>query len=606
MKRTLSGDLSPNPSPTGSNNGATNNRDQNQQQQANANRQRAPAMQAPAANDPPPANPLFGLDVDTPLPDWEEFAQMLPHTPPVENRRAASEEEASSVSDDEYTTEESSAEEPSRDFEEGIGTKSSAGLKPEQDTIVVNRSSVRELTEILDICKRNPQITALQINPPMNSQLPLKALEKLIEFFSNHQSIRELRLYLNSTGKASIQPKQLTALIQSSGLNALSIHGVDLMSPSPEDSEEFFDGIKRNSSLEILDLFLIRNSQLVAGIIEAMAEGHTLKQLDLTTMNLKGLENSIVRLLTSNTNFRALKIVLHSHDCLDEVERLFESIANNHTLEALHFGGSGFELDLIGKNLLKLLALNQSLKEIRFSDPSIMTDKAAAAITELINTHPTLTSIDIGRAPGNHHARMLIAQALKSNPRIKKFAAESLAFVSMNTGDSVQPQHVTEFLNTIGDCPSLTALQLVDLSELDCLIKFLETHPQISEIDLPMDWIPSIETQEKLLALVRAYPHIKTLTIFNTPYLSQQARQFRKELGQALAINREVGSDKRMTEASVAMKTLLDKKSMTDEELPFVPLDVTNELTKAIARHLPSTKAKAIFDELILHAEKHH
>jgi hypothetical protein len=61
-----------------------------------------------------------------------------------------------------------------------------------------------------------------------------------------------------------------------------------------------------------------------------------------------------------------------------------------------------------------------------------------------------------------------------------------------------------------------------------------------------------------------------------------------------------------MAEASVAMKTLLDKKSMTDEELPFMPLDVTDELTKAIARHLPSAKAKAIFDELILHAEKHH
>jgi len=604
MKRTLSGDLSPNPSPTSSNNGATNNRNQNQQQQADANRQRAPAMQAPAANDPPPANPLFGLDVDTPLPDWEEFAQMLPYTPPVENRRATSEEEASSVSDDEYTTEESSAEEPSRDFEEGIGTKSSAGLKPEQDTIVVNRSSARELIEILDFCKLNPQITALEINPPMNSPLPLEALEKLIEFFSNYQSIRELRLYLNLTGKASIQPKQLAALIQNSGLKALSIRGVDLMSPSPEDSEEFFDGIKQNSNLEILDLFLIRNSQLVAGIIDAMAEGHTLKQLDLTTMNLKELENSIVRLLTSNTNLRALKIFLYSHVCLDEVERLFKSIANNHTLEVLHFGGSGFELDRIGKNLLKLLALNQSLKEIRFSDLDIMTDKAAAAITELINTHPTLTSIDIGRAPRNHQARMLIAQALKSNPRIKKFAAEHLVFYSMNTGDSVQPLPITEFLNTIGDCPSLTALQLAGLSDLDCLIKFLETHPQISEIALPMDWIPSIETQEKLLALVRAYPHIKTLTIFNMPYLSQQARQFRKELGQALAINREVGSDKRMAEASVAMKALLDKKSMTDEELPFVPLDVTDELTKAIARHLPSAKAKAIFDELILHAPK--
>lgn len=606
MKRTLSGDLSPNPSPTGSNNGATNNRDQNQQQQADANRQRAPAMQAPAANDPPPANPLFGLDIDTPLPDWDEFAQMLPHTPPVENRRATSEEEASSVSDDEYTTEESSAEEPSRDFEEGIGTKISAGLEPEQDTIVVNSSSVRELTEIFDICKLNPQITTLQIYPPMKSPLPLKEQEKLIEFFSTYQSVRKFHFEFFWNSEISFHPELLSALLRNSGLKTLAISGLDLMSPTSEDRKEIVYGIKRNSSLEYLALSFISNNELIADIIEALADRQILKQLDLTTMNLKGLENSIVRLLTSNTNLRALKIVLYSHDCLDEVERIFKSIAHNRTLEILAFGGSRFPLGLTGKNLLKLLALNQGLQEIRFPISNEMTDEAAAAITELINTHPTLTSIDIGRAPRNHQARMLIAQALKSNPRITKIAASFSAFSYFDINDSERPLLFTEFLNTIGDCPHLTALSLEDVPDLDCLIKFLETHPQISEIVLPSDGISSKGHQEKLLALVRGHPHIKTLNIFNTLYPSQQAIQFRKELGQALAINREVGSDTRMAEASVAMKTLLDKKSMTDEELPFMPLDVTDELTKAIARHLPSAKAKAIFDELILHAEKHH
>ena len=199
---------------------------------------------------------------------------------------------------------------------------------------------------------------------------------------------------------------------------------------------------------------------------------------------------------------------------------------------------------------------------------------------------------------------MSIAHALKSNPRITKIAANLLAFYNFDIRGSEHPIHITEFLNTIGDCPSLTALSLESVPDLDCLIQFLETHPQISEIALPDDEIYSEGTQEKLLALVRGYPHIKTLTIKNPLLETEQAIQFRKELWQALAINREVGSDIRIAEASAAMKALLDKKSTADEELPFVPLDVTNELTRAIARHVPAEKANAIFDELILHAPK--
>ena len=605
MKRTLSDNLAANPTQTNSNTQTVDDKDENRQQDTEAANDGAPAMRAPNADAPVRNHPLLAFDPDEELPNWEEFAQMLPHTPPVDNLRDASEEVPSSVSDDELITEEWSSEESSSNsFDGNIGTKISAGLTPEHDTIVVCRSSVRELIGILDFCKLNPQITNLKIAPPIASPLSLKAQEKLIEFFSNYQSIRELHLELTSTGTAPIQPKQLAALIQSGGLKALSIQGVDLMSPSPENSKAFFDGIKRNSSLEILDLSMIRNSQLVAGIIEAMAEGKMLKRLDLTIMEAKGIGNSIARLLTSNTNLRALKIDFFSGQCLDEVESIFKSIAHNHTLEILDFSGSGFQFDLTGKNLLKLLALNQGLKEIRLSPSYDMTDEAVAALTELINTHPTLTSIHIGSVPTNHQDRMSIAHALKSNPRITKIAANLLAFYNFDIRGSEHPIHITEFLNTIGDCPSLTALSLESVPDLDCLIQFLETHPQISEIALPDDEIYSEGNQEKLLALVRGYPHIKTLTIKNPLLETEQAIQFRKELWQALAINREVGSDIRIAEASAAMKALLDKKSTADEELPFVPLDVTNELTRAIARHVPAEKANAIFDELILHAPK--
>jgi hypothetical protein len=605
MKRTHSGDLSLNSSPTSSNTGATNNRNQNQQQQADANRQRAPAMQAPAANDPPPANPLFGLDVDTPLPDWEEFAQMLPHTPPVENRRDASDDEALSASDDDRSTKEWSFDETSSNYEEGIGMKISAGVTAEgHDTIIFRGSSVRELGEFLDICKRHPQITIFKIAPAMISTFTLKAQEKLIEFFSNHHSIRELHFEFCAQSESSIHPKLLSALLRNHGLKTLITRGLDLIVPMPEDRKEIIEGIKRNSSLENLTLMSVSNNELIAEIIEAMADRRILKQLDLTVQRLDGIVNSIERLLTLNSSLKALKFTIHYGRHLEEVESIFKTIAHNHTLELLRFGGFGCQFELIGKNILNLLTTNQGLKYICLPESSEMTDEVAAALTELIKTHPKLTSIHIGSIPRNHQARMSIAHALKSNPRISRIAADLLPFYSLDIRESERPILLTEFLNTIGDCPSLTALSLESIPDLDCLIKFLETHPQISYIAIPNNEIFSKEDQEKLLALVRGHPHIKKLTIESQLHESEEGMQFRKELWQALALNQEVSSDAKIAAASRAMFGLLADKANRGgaEPLPWVPPDITHELAKAIARHMPAAKAKAIFDELILHA----
>ncbi len=72
-----------------------------------------------------------------------------------------------------------------------------------------------------------------------------------------------------------------------------------------------------------------------------------------------------------------------------------------------------------------------------------------------------------------------------------------------------------------------------------------------------------------------------------------------KKMEEALAINRQIQLN--IGAASRAMHGLLNSTRPNDDQQPFVPHDVTNELASAIARYVPSEKAKAIFDELIIH-----
>lgn len=159
MKRSLSGELPPSPSQNSSLDSKPSDNEESRQRQVLATDGGAPTMHSPAAKDPPLTNPLLGFDVDAELPGWEEFAQMLPHTPPVENPRNALDDETSSVNDDERSTEEWSSEDSSSgSFDEDIGKKISDGLVAGHNAVTVRRSSVRELNEILDVCKRHSQV----------------------------------------------------------------------------------------------------------------------------------------------------------------------------------------------------------------------------------------------------------------------------------------------------------------------------------------------------------------------------------------------------------------------------------------------------------------
>lgn len=206
MKRTLSGNLAGNPTQKNSGTGTVDDNEKNNQQDTEASNDGAPAMHGPNANAVARNNPALAFDQEYELPDWEEFAQMLPHAPPVESRRNASVEEHPSASDDERSTEEFSSEESSSSsFDETIATKIFEGLAPGEKMIKIEKSSARQLREILEVCKQQAQITSLDIDRSESSSgFTVEIQEALTDFFKTQHTIESLWLMSGVSSPNSI------------------------------------------------------------------------------------------------------------------------------------------------------------------------------------------------------------------------------------------------------------------------------------------------------------------------------------------------------------------------------------------------------------------
>jgi hypothetical protein len=349
----------------------------------------------------------------------------------------------------------------------------------------------------------------------------------------------------------------------------------------------------------------ISDGEKLAKLIEVFSENSTLKKLNLRWSTTKNIAEPLVAHIKSNRQLKVLIICPRSASDMQDLAPVFEALKETDELEILDLGERYIHADPSDLSPLKLMAGHRKLKVLRTPKMEDMTKEAVKNFFELIKTLPALTSIGLGYIPCHQTDRIALAEGLASIPHLENLDADFDDFsYDEHSRESGRQSLFMDFLNGLGKCKNLKSLRLRSLYSLDSLIEFLKNHPQIHSIELPNWCAIREENQEKLMAIVKNSSHITDMHFVDESLLTGKTVIFLKELQKALVINRQIQLN--LGRASEAMKALLDKKSTTDEELPFVPLDVTNELTKAIARHVPPEKAKAIFDELILHAEKRH
>lgn len=604
MKRTLSGDLAPKPSQTHSVDDQPADVNPNQHQQQAAAHDGAPTMHTPNANDPTAENPLFGFDVGGELPDWEEFAQMLPHTPPAERSRDGHDDDELSTSEDERSTSAWSYEDSSTsDFDEGAAAKTLEGINSGHDTVTIRNLGFREVNEMLEICKKNPNVSRLQVKRGPVAPPPRRStIRSLTDFFTRHQSVRRFELTGAGIPQTKIDVNLLCSLFCNQGLSHLTLKHFELTPSPPEENELLTQSIKNNTGLTCLTWKHCINNNPGFRITEALAGNSNLVALEIELKDDQDSCKSLAAHVTSNRQLKVLKFSGSSELTPDDLQMVLSAANNQPGLERLDMEKICFDGLLEGKHLRPLIG-NKTLKVLHLPYAEDLTADAVDVLIELVQGNPALVGIYLEAVPHEHQLRMKLANGLKSNDRLLSIGADFLHFFSANISDEDRSLEMIEFMKALSQIPTLCNVRFRTFTDLDCLSRFLSSCPQIWGVDIP-SWHADIpDQQEKVLSLMKQSGQI---TYFPAQGVEDPAddeiMQFRRELNQALWINQQIHLN--LKAASAAMKKILDEKSMTDETLPFVPLDVTNELAKAIARHVPPEKAKAIFDELIVHAPR--
>jgi hypothetical protein len=619
MKRTHSSEPSSNPSHSNLMNGAPTQSGQEHQPQGNGAAPAAPTLYTPPGQDTTTEDPLTAFYENAELTDWDAYAQMLPHTPPIAANRNTENMQDSEVSEDERSENDASVDGLSAsDSDNNSDERTQTHFFIETKTAKITSFKSADLSKQLEICKHNASLTELEIPGSDESdstdeeftENPQQTLKTLSEFFKGPQNIQ--RIIVNSLTDTGLKldTQFLKVLFDAPNVRHLSSYAeLDIF--STEDCQSVRDLIRNNTTLKSLTLSPAGSTHATQAIIEALSENSSIESLCIIGGLAEGLGEMLATMLKSNLALKHLQIDLVGErdaqgNTMKEVHIAAQGLLHNRTLES-------FDLEdpmranpwRMQTQLMETLLQNHGLKSLSFPTGLSFTQGSTELLSKLIETHPTLSSIELGGMSKKPKHQVALLSALKPNPRIQHLGASWRSFAAdelINNHD--QASFSINFLQTLKNFPGLTSVSLECFPVTHQLLDFLEKHPKIEHIRMLASQVTDRHLQQRLLDMVRYSSQIKKFELYDGRDLTRAERKFIETLNKALALNQEVSSDAKIAAASSAMFGLLADKANRGgaEPLPWVPPEITNELAKAIARHVRPDKAKAIFDELILHA----
>jgi len=616
MKRTLSNEPSPNASQ-----GEAINQTPNQANQANPPADNgagtiAPTVYTPPGHDPTTEHPLMAFDENAELPDWDTFERMLPRTPPVAVNRNTENMSHSEVSEDEQSEDDRFDDFPSLSDSE-TNSDENKSIFPDRptDTAKIVYFKCADLSKQLEVCKQDHSITKLEIPGigigvlagEIETENPKQALKILSEFFKVPQNIQSVCIGLLEHTGLKCDAQFLKILLDAPTVRELTIFA-DLEVYSSEDKKSIRDLIRENKTLKKLFLNNINATSAIQTVLEALADNRSLELLAIGGVLPTGFGAILAAVLKSNKTLKhlMLRTDFDWQSGFEELSLAVQGLLHNTTLESLDLAAPyPFHPRRTNPQIFKTLSQNYGLKSLTLPKPVLMYVDAHDSLAELIGKHPTLRSVDVGSLPMETKDRVSFLSALKPNPRLQHIGG---SWVIPRPGPWSNNWNefasVIKFLQTAVNFPNLTSVNLGSVLVDVKLIDFLEKDSQLEKIYLGESGVEDHQLQDRILNLVRNSSRIKEFQLGGDTGISRAEKKFRAALNEALALNRALTSEPKITAASEAMYKLIEGEAKRGgaQPLPSLPLDVTNLLATAIARYVRPDRAKAIFDELILHA----
>lgn len=183
---------------------------------------------------------------------------------------------------------------------------------------------------------------------------------------------------------------------------SFSLDSCAIAVPSPEQHRTLVDDLGSNTVTQILTLRDVNCEGMLTTIAEGMANNTTVHTIDLSDCGYgsdscpAGSGVWLANILKTNQHLKKLDIAfchkLTTHDYLD----LFEALKDNCTLKELLAGQpSDYAEHLeITQEHIEKLATNQHLRTLSLPWRH-MTTEALVAFVDILQTHPTLTALDL-------------------------------------------------------------------------------------------------------------------------------------------------------------------------------------------------------------------
>ena len=593
MKRTHSGELPSDPSQINLFTNPPAGQNQEQQQQDNGANNGAPVIRAPAANggrptlhnrDPAINNPPPELHEDAEIPGWQNFGSWnaflppLMNTPPNVTRANAPQDEV---------------------------TGDSIVIKPD------GRTSTRHLIESYP---RNPSLTNVTIRGCNNTRartdfFPTRTLSN---FFEQSSTIRRFSIEFLSAMGLNIDPQLLSSIFRNSSLNEFELSETNIGTHTSEQIKSLTEILRKNTSLKVLKFYEVKFANTLPAILEGIAGNSSIETLELGHSLTPGCGKWLADMLRSNQTIKKLVFTVGDSRHFSEVESGMIALQENKTLEILEFK-SNASIRLQGDHpLIKSIMANQTLKTLRLPNLLEPSQETEEAMAQLVRGHPQLSSIHFGYPPNSPKPLMTLAEAIKSNQRLNQIGINWLLYAPHQIKRQSQLQDIENFLSVAGRSPSLNSVTFDCFDYIDCLIDFLNAHPQIRKIGVTNASLGNMNFLEKLLSFVKSSSQITDIAFpdkssghHQVSYYAATREALEKALEKAAELNRELTSEINITIAGIGLSGALriarslpasTAKALDHDGIPELPSDVTIEIAKAISRHLKPADAKTIFD----------
>lgn len=414
-----------------------------------------------------------------------------------------------------------------------------------------------------------------------------------------------------------------------------SLESLNIAAPLPEQHRALVDALGSNTVMRELTLRDVNCEGMLTAIAEGMAKNTTLRALNFSGFDASGREICpagsgvwLANILKTNKHLKELDITcccaLTAHDYLE----LFEALKDNCTLKklfAVQPSTVGEEDLVITQEHIEILAANQHLRELSLPWWH-MTSEAIDAFADILQTHPTLTSLGLGDSTVDQ--LLPLWNALENSVRINfisigfqhcyeqdewwtwdKDLSSGLDGYDSDTLASppksrMNKEQVAATFEVLSRCAGLSSVSLGDLDEFDSLVDFLKANPRIREVNLWFDF-ERLESTEKLAGLLEFAKSCSQLTRFNFSEghtrLNDADDKFLDKLIKQTKLNRENTED--LPAAAAGMSVMLGVQRDEPAALPELPMELTQQVAEAVLQNLTSFDAQTIFNTLAPYSE---